>query len=110
MVKKCLFILISLLFFKAGFAEDLDCASNFETQKQLACNSLSNTDQYRLLVDNECREWYITCKGYAPTSNFDDSICQKITPSTINKKCAVKTESGTKKFVTVEQACKIHLS
>lgn len=105
MVKKCLFILISLLFFKAGFAEDLDCASNFETRKQLACNSLSNTDQYCLLVDNECREWYRACEDYAPTSDFDDSICQKITPSTINKKCAVNTESGAKKCVTVDQAC-----
>lgn len=61
MIKSRLFLLISLLFFKASIAKDFNCSPDFEKLKELSCSSLSNSNQYCLLVDNECREWYRTC-------------------------------------------------
>lgn len=109
MNKKSIFILISFLFFKSISSQDFDCASDFERYKNLACYQLSNSDQYCQLVDNECREWYKKCEDYNPSSNFDEEICKKIVPSTLNKKCSVKTEGGSKtvkwwiKIATIQQ-------
>ena len=103
--KNLIIILISLLFFKAIFSQDFDCASNFEQIKQLACYSLTTADQYCLLVDNECKEWYKKCEDYKPTGTFDDATCTKITPLTLNKKCSVNEQGGSKTCVTVDMSC-----
>lgn len=105
MSEKHLFILLFLLFFNSMVAAELDCSSSFERQKEIACSSLSNSEQYCRLVDNECRDWYQNCEDYHPTSNFDDAICQKIIPSTLNKKCSVTNVGGSKTCEMVEQAC-----
>ena len=103
MIKKHLFITLSLLCIKAIITEDFNCFSNFEKVKELSCNGLSDTNsgQYCRLIDNECRDWYKSCEDYEPTSGFEDEICKKIVPTTFNKKCSVKNERGSKKCVMV---------
>ena len=97
--------LISLLFFKSIITQDFDCASEFEQLKKLLCNKLSTDDYECLLVDNECKEWYSNCEAYAPTGTFDSETCKKIDSLTLNKKCSVNEQSGTKTCVTVDMSC-----
>lgn len=105
MTKNHLFLILSLIFFKAVITEDFDCASGFERIKAQYCFALSTEDQYCSYVDNECKEWYKKCEDYKPTTDFDEAICKKIVPFSFLKKCDVEEEGGKKKCVTVNQNC-----
>ena len=89
MTKNHLFLILSLIFFKAVITEDFDCASGFERIKAQYCLGLSTDDQYCAYVDNECKEWYKKCEDYKPTTDFDEAICKKIVPFSFLKKCDV---------------------
>lgn len=95
-----LFLLIHLI----SSNTDL-CISNFETKKSQLCSQLGTSENPCYFINDECMDWFNECAEYSPSNNFDDNICQKITPSNKLKKCQVQTTSETKACIEVDKAC-----
>ena len=107
MIRKLITLLVLHMFLLFQItATDTDiCFSNFETKKAQLCSQLSTSEKVCYLYNDECRDWFKECSDYSPESNFDENICQKITPSNNLKKCQVQKTSGTKKCIEVDKAC-----
>ena len=107
MIRKHISLLVLQMFLLFQIAAtDADiCSSNFETKKSQLCSQLSTSEKVCYFFNDECRDWFKECSDYSPGSNFDENICQKITPSNNLKKCQVQTTSGTKTCIEVDKAC-----
>ena len=99
-----LFLQIFLLFQIVSSDTDI-CSSNFDIKKAELCKQLSTSEKLCYFINDECRDWFKECTEYSPTDNFDENICQKITPSNILKKCKVQTTEGIQKCIEVDKAC-----
>ena len=93
MIRKHISLLVLQMFLLFQIAAtDADiCSSNFETKKSQLCSQLSTSEKVCYFFNDECRDWFKECSDYSPGSNFDENICQKITPSNNLKKCQVQT-------------------
>ena len=99
-------LFLQIIFLFQTVASDTDiCSSNFDTRKAQLCSELSTSEKLCYFIYDECRDWFKECSEYSPENNFDENICQKITPSNNLKKCQVQTTSGTKSCIEVDKAC-----
>ena len=100
-----LLILQIFLLFQIVSSDSDICSSNFDTKKAELCSKLGTSENPCYFIYDECRDWFKECAEYSPESNFDENICQKITPSNNLKKCQVETNSGIKSCIEVDKAC-----
>ena len=100
-----LLILQIFLLFQTVSSESDICSSNFDTKKAELCSKLGTSENPCYFIYDECRDWFKECAEYSPESNFDENICQKITPSNNLKKCIVQTNSEIKSCIEVDKAC-----
>ena len=106
MPKHILLLILKLLFlFQIIISETDVCTSNFEIKKAELCSQLSTSEKLCYFINDECKDWFKECSEYSPTSDFDENICQKITPSNNLKKCQVQTKEGTKSCIEVDKTC-----